>query len=277
MSIDNKFAVLVHACDRYEFLYQGFHIFFQKYWDRSIPCTCYFASEEKDVNLTGFTNIKSGKGEWSDRLRTVLKQIPEQHIIYFQEDMWLSKPVNRTFFEELFLLFQKNSLKQVKLHSARVYKVEPTGDYISGLSVSKLNNELSAYLMSHQVTLWDKEFLISQLPPKEHPWRNERKGTKRMRKRNLEIFHLDYFSENGVPPIGKNKDIGIRSEYYSVSLNARLNDHVLPFIEELKGSSHFDYAEKLEYNYKNQLTHDGKGEPRKKDWFKMLKNLFKRS
>ncbi len=81
---ENNFALLVHSCDRYELLYKGFQYFFNKYWDFNVPCTYYFATEEKQIALDKFINIRSGRGEWSDRLRILLEKIPENYIIYFQ-------------------------------------------------------------------------------------------------------------------------------------------------------------------------------------------------
>ena len=99
----NAVALLVHACDRYEILYKGFEIFFHRYWDHRITTSNYFATEEKDTEPEGFIALKSGKGEWSDRLIKLLKdQIVEDYVIYMQEDMWLSKPVDYLFFENLF-------------------------------------------------------------------------------------------------------------------------------------------------------------------------------
>ncbi|WP_245235080.1 hypothetical protein [Pedobacter borealis] len=59
----NNIALLVHACDSYEFLYKGFDYTFSENWDFKIPCNYYFATEVKNADVNGFTNIKSGNGE----------------------------------------------------------------------------------------------------------------------------------------------------------------------------------------------------------------------
>src|SRR4051812_14418350 len=195
MSISkNKVAVLVHSCDRYEFLYKGFEYFFSRYWDFGISCNYYFATEEKKVKIDGFENIQSGKGQWADRLSILLKKIPEDYVLYLQEDMWLNKKVNRNFFNQLFQLAGNRDWKQVKLHSSEVYKTIPTPIFIEGFNIAKIDNAASQYLMSHQITLWNKVFLGEQLKKDEHPWRNERRGTKRLKKLNPDIFHADYFA-----------------------------------------------------------------------------------
>ncbi len=278
MHTDSQIALLVHSCDRYEFLYKGFEIFFSKYWDLKIEANYYFATEEKNVSIENFTNIHSGKGEWADRLKFLLEEkIPEDYILYFQEDMWLNKKVNANFFNQLFEKAIHSKWQQVKLHSAAVYQTNTTGDFIEGFDLTVLDNKDSDFLMSHQVTLWNKEFLLKQLKKKEHPWRNERKGTKRLKALNPKIIHVDYFAENGQKEINNNNNPVLRSEYQTVSMNGLLNDNVQPFIEELlkDDPGHHAYAHQLKYNYDHHLTHDGKPKPRKVDIFKKTKNWLK--
>ena len=268
-------ALLVHTCDRYEFLYEGFYYFFKKYWDHQINCNCYFATEEKKSSIPGFKNIQSGKGEWADRLAYLLKnEIKENYVLYFQEDMWLNKTVNPHFFNQLFSLAKQHNWKQVKLHSSEVYKTIATNEFIEGFNIVKLHNETSDFLMSHQVTLWNKEFLLQQLHKGEHPWRNERKGTKRLKKLNPEIYHADYFAENGKGEINKNSNPVLRSEYQTISNNATLNNNVKPYIQDLMNgdAAEIKYAETLQYHLANEITHDGKQKPRKEDIFKKIKN-----
>ena len=273
--IKKDVALLVHSCDRYELLYKGFEFFFSKYWDSEIDCNLYFATEEKRVSLNGFENIQSGKGAWADRLAFLLKEkITEKYILYIQEDMWLNKKINASFFNQLFELAEKNNWQQVKLHSSEIYKTVETSSFIKGFNIAKLDNDKSDFLMSHQITLWNKDFLLKQLHKKEHPWRNERKATKRLRKINPEIYHIDYFAENGQNEINKNSNPILRSEYQTISANGVLNSNVEPYIKELKNEGELfkKYASKLEYNYNNNLTHDGNPEPKKVDIFKRSKN-----
>ncbi|MDQ1141484.1 hypothetical protein [Pedobacter agri] len=273
---NHKVALLVHACDRYEFLYKGFDYAFSKNWDFDITCNYYFATEVKDANIKGFRNIKSGKGEWADRLATLLRSIEEEYVLYFQEDMWLSKPVNSDLFRELFDFAHKNNTMQIKLHSSEVYTTKQTDHFIEGFNISELDNKASHFLMSHQITLWNKDFLLAQLYKKEHPWRNERKGTKRLKKLNPLIHHIDYFAENQAAEINSNQNPIKRSEYYAVSFNSMLNFNAVRFIDELKSGSlpEKEYAAELQNHYDNNLTHDGNPKPKKVDLFKKFKTWF---
>ncbi len=276
---EKTFAVLVHTCDRYELLYKGFNYFFQKYWDFNIPCKLYFATEEREEHIAGFENIQSGIGEWTTRLAYLLKnKIEADYIIYFQEDMWLKEPVSAKFFEELFATAQLNDWQQLKLHTSAEYKTIPTNQFIDGLNLARIDKRTSDYLMSHQITLWQKDFLLEQLQKPEHPWRNERRGTERLRHSKANIFQIDYFLENGQAPINKNAEYAPHCAYYGVSANAMMFHTAVPFIEEmlLEGDEDIKtYAEKLQFNFENSITHDGKKPARKLDLFQKIKELFR--
>ena len=268
-------ALLVHTCDRYRFLYLGFSYFFNQHWNFGAQCNYYFATEELDADIANFITIKSGKGQWADRLRYLLEHvIEEKYVLYFQEDMWLNKPTEGKFFNQLFEMTAANNWKHVKLDSSSVYKTNPTTHYIDAFNVSLLDNAASGFLMSHQIALWDRQYLITQLHKGEHPWRNERKGTKRLKKLNPQIWHIDYFAENGQPAINQNKPETVRSEYHTVSQNSMLSDNVMPYIESLHqgDATAKAYAAELRNHYQNQFTHDGLLKPRKTDPVKRIKN-----
>jgi hypothetical protein len=274
----NQIALIVHTCDRYQLLYPGFEYFFKKYFPYGdVRISYYFLTEEADYRSDVFTNIKTGKGEWSDRLLEGLQAIPESYVIYFQEDMWLSKPVDADTLKQVIDFSLTNQISLLKLSSNNVYLTAGVGRFINGLQVTVLDNERSKYLMSHQVSIWKKEFLMAQLRFKEHPWRNERKGTQRLKKLNPAIYHIDLFAENEQQPINANEGTAQVSRYYTVSQNAQFNNSALPFIEEMRADAAMkDYALHLENNYHNHITHDGLSQPRKDDIFKKLKRLFKK-
>lgn len=129
--------------------------------------------------------------------------------------------------------------------------------------------------MSHQITLWNNSYLLSQLPDNEHPWRNERRGSKRLLKSDVPIYQIDLFAENGKGSINDNIDDSLRSAYTTVSVNACLQPTARTFLEEMKMQEP-DYVGKLEFNISNQPVHDGQSKPRKTDIIKRIKNLLKK-
>jgi hypothetical protein len=277
-----KVGLIVHACDRYELLYKGFEYFFHQHWDFSIATNNYFATEEKSTKVKGFTNIKSGKGAWDDRLKILLEEkMEEEYILYLQEDMWFTKSIDGAFINQVIDYAIENKIDCLKLHSSEVYHTTPAGIDFHGLSLGKLDNEKSGFLMSHQITIWKKSFLISQLHKKEHPWRNERKATKRLKKLNPAIYQIDYFAENGKGEVNQNKRPETRSAYYTVSVNGMLGINYNQFVNKtFSDTASSDYFQKLNHNFANQVTHDGQAKPKKQDIFnkikKSVKGIFKK-
>jgi hypothetical protein len=125
--------------------------------------------------------------------------------------------------------------------------------------------------MSHQPSVWNREFFISQLNRNEHPWRNERAATRRLKKLDPPLYQIDLLAENGKPPINDNVSNEFRSEYQSVSVNGRLNANARPFIGELMKSDDPDlsaYGRRLQHHFVHQITHDGLPPPKKTGAFK---------
>jgi hypothetical protein len=267
-------AVLVFACDRYELLYKGFDFFFKKNWDHSFPITKYFTTESKNIDLVGYTHLKSGYGEWTNRLKLILDQIEEDYIIFLQEDVWFNKKISPGVLELILINMVKNELKLVKLNSSEVYTTEELDVHFKGYALARVIKESSDFLMSHQISIWNKNFFYAQLKDNEHPWRNERRGTKRLRKSNDDIYQIDLLSENGKPPINKNSSDIIQGEYHTISVNACIQSNTKIFIPELEKDLP-EYADKIRYNMENNITHDGKPKPRKEDIFKKIKNIVR--
>ena len=266
-----KVALVVQACDRYKLLFKGFEHFFQKHWPETDEINLYFLTEVEDLSSARFANIKTGKAEWSDRLRTGLQQLSETWVIYAQEDMWFSKPVDAKLLRDILEFIVAENPLLLKLHSAEVYQTSPTGKIVGGLQVAKVDNAMSKYLMSHQVSAWNREFLISQLPRNEHPWRNERKATGRLKKLGPPILQMDFFAANGKPPNNHNVSEEFRSEYQAVSVNGMLSENALPFIEEVINSEDTElsaYGSRLKHHFVNRMTHDGLPKPKKTNLFR---------
>ena len=213
----DSLAVVVHGCDRYSQLYPGFEHLFKKYWPVDFPIRYYIITEEISYESDLFTTIKSGNGEWADRLRKGLEQIPEAHIIYFQEDFWLRAKIEVGFLEQLLrienLIGEKIEL--VKLHDGP-YAFDAHIDDLDGNEIYRLDKSNSDYLLSHAVSLWDKSFLLSFLGQGESPWENELLGSERLRKSKANVLCVK----------------GLGQYYHTVSSKGRFNAKVEEFFDE---------------------------------------------
>ncbi len=120
----------------------------------------------------------------------------------------------------------------------------------------------------------EQGIFFKSAPKNEHPWKHEHKATKRLSKNNAIIFQIDYFAVNGDTKKNNfNNSANAGSEYQTVSSNGMLNNFVEPFINDFKEENvgYQEYANKLEHNYNNFLTHDGKPKPHKVEIIDVLK------
>ncbi|MEM9857636.1 MAG: hypothetical protein AAF843_09775 [Bacteroidota bacterium] len=258
----NQVALLVFACDRYQFLYKGFEYTFHKYWNKKVDLNYYFSTENSDLKVKGFKMLKSGAGPWTNRLKKVLQCINEEYVIFLQEDMWMNRTYNAQALEELLNYALEKQFDLVKLHSTPSYKTIPTGNTFSDLDLFELDKKTSKFLMSHQVSLWKKEFLTQNLPDNEDPWMNEHKGTKRLKKTDASIYQIDLLQVNDLGPG--------QGSYKTVSYDAVIAKEATIFFDEM-AKEYPEYVERMKFNLENQITHDGNPKPRVKGLLNKVK------
>ena len=158
---------------------------------------------------------------------------------YFFDKYWGDKNPLKKYFS-----VEANNLKLVKLHSSGVYKTEHTGVNFGDYALAEVIKNESQFLMSHQVSIWNKDFLYEQLKDNEHPWRNERRGTKRLKKSDQKIYQIDLLSENGNVPINDNSSKIEPGEYHTISVNACIHPKAKKFISELQKNNP-QYSDKI--------------------------------
>lgn len=159
-------AIVVHTFDGYQRFWTGFIHFYTKYASQ-VTWTVYFATEIKcpDNLPAHFVHLPCGQGEWGKRLRVALSQIPEQYVLYMQEDMWLTNTLTATYLNQAFQLAYLNNWNLFKLQVDCQHKINPDhhADY----------NNPQWYIASHQPGIWNKSFLLSTLSDNMTPFRHE--------------------------------------------------------------------------------------------------------
>lgn len=180
-------CVLMHTCDAYKFLWEGWYRSFFKHMNFNI--TVYWVNENIDTQYNKTTQLKTGGGEWSNRLIYALDNIKFSNILYIQEDMWPIKTLDLPKLYNDFLDLDMSALRMLN----NIYK----NDQYYTFENIKSNDEYlkfsinSNYLVSHQPSIWKKEFLKQCLKPNENPWVNEIEGTKRLKGKNtFKIFSI---------------------------------------------------------------------------------------
>lgn len=186
-------SILIHTFDGYKHLWGGC----MNGWEYAVPpfIPVYLGTDIETGFDGDFCVLYSGPGEWSDRLKNLLHQIPTDYVLYSQEDHWPIRPAPDLY--KMMDIVEKNSLLRLQLSQINhFYKLTRTGD------IHFFDPE-SKYLVSHQPSIWKKSFLLDCLRPNETPWINEYKGTLRWQENSqkrdfirnkIAIYPCDWYS-----------------------------------------------------------------------------------
>jgi hypothetical protein len=146
-----------------------------------------FLSEDKEPDfIDDITHIKTGEGEWGERLLRALKQIDSELVFYMQEDFWCVNDYELT--DQLLEMFEKFGMDQlhIKENTPLISTKKITGNLYRF-------EQKSEYTQNHQFGLWRKDKLIENVLPNENPWENEVDGSKRLNQKPHNIYLLDFY------------------------------------------------------------------------------------
>ena len=180
----NEIPVILHSMDSYSKFWNPWYHLFNLHCKNHGPII--FLSEEKEPDFVNdVTHIKTGKGEWGERLLIALEQIESEFVFYMQEDFWCIKDFELT--DNILEMFEEYKMDQLHIK-----------ENINLIKTIKIKDNLlkfaqdSEYTQNHQFGLWRKNKLKDNVLPNENPWENEINGSIRLNKNPHNIYLLDY-------------------------------------------------------------------------------------
>lgn len=174
MTSIKKIAILVISCDKYSDLWEPCMEIFSKNWP-DCPYDKYIATNTKEFNLLGFSNILMGEDKsWSYGLKYVLTKLEEKYEYVFTllEDYYFIDKIDNDYMIKMFdsfVLAEGNFLSLYKLPSQLKLYNEFFGE---------LENNIP-YRQSCVFTLWKIKTLKEILKDNENAWEFEKIGVKR--------------------------------------------------------------------------------------------------
>jgi hypothetical protein len=179
-----KVPILLHSMDSYSWTWNNWYTLFKKYVHNHGPI--YFLTEDKAPDFVDdVIHIKSGKGEWGERLLKGLEQIDSDLLFYMQEDFWATKALILS--DDILTLFHQLDMETLHIvkHDLRLNlpQINIEGD----LYRFTPNSQFS---LNHQFGLWDKGSLIKNIRPNENPWNNEIHGSIRRNKNPHSVYQI---------------------------------------------------------------------------------------
>lgn len=150
---------------------------FTKYWP-DCPYPILLMTNTRDFPHPRLRVLKvSGGADWSARMIDALDRIETPYVIYFQEDYWITEPVDTARITSYLDLMEREGLDYIRLVSNPV----PDREYAPDPRLGVLSDEAS-YRTSVQITLWRREVFRELVVPGESVWQFEINGTERSRK-----------------------------------------------------------------------------------------------
>lgn len=178
------YSVLVNTCDKFEDCWNPFFRLFSLYW-RDYKGKIYLNTEYKDYSYPGLDVIpvKGSAGRkingsfatWSQCLKWALDSIPEEIILYLQEDYFLKSQVQTSMIDDAVkLMLENKDIRCIHLTDQGCPVLGPS-EY-EGYDRCVLRDK---YRVSCQAALWYKDELYSLLREWESAWEFEQFGSKR--------------------------------------------------------------------------------------------------
>lgn len=165
-------AVVIASCDRYSDLWGPFITLWWRYWPKC-PFPVYFITNETQAKFAGVRPMIVGPDlSWSTTLKRGLLLIPEQYVLLFLDDLFLTESVATAALEHLVERAVRSRMNCLRFHPDPWPNVRI--DHDVGLVAPG-----GAYRASTVLTLWDRAVLIELLREGESAWEFEIRGSER--------------------------------------------------------------------------------------------------
>lgn len=230
---DDDITVIIQTCDKYEKFWRGWYLSWSRYWNWDLKWPVIFCNENKDLpfNDPRILQIKSGTSDdskgFSTRMLDILHKVKTKYVLYIQDDMWLTNEVDFLTFKEALYKIRYNNWGCLRLHEKiwLNYDMQSTSHFVNGRRVLRVK-PTSEWLMTHNASIWNKDFLACCIEPNEDPWTNEVEGTVRISNHLVDprIYHLDYkwYYQPGASQNGEiNPYMSQYQEYLEYSYNLK--------------------------------------------------------
>ncbi len=184
-------AVVVSSCDAFFDAWRPFHSFWVNFWV-DCPLDIFLLTNELQVRSARIRPIALGPDRgWSSNLALALEQIAHPHLLYLQEDYFLTAPVERAQLAHDFAhVFESNADSLCfRARSALDAGVVPLNDRFGVVPLTSDGRTRC------QVTLWKRSALKSILRPGESAWDFEARGSGRTREMKI----LSYLRRENTP------------------------------------------------------------------------------
>lgn len=199
-----KVAIMITSCDAYQDCWRPIIYSLDKYWpDCEFPR--YIVTNYKDENLpnTKFVKIGDDHRSWCNLARMGMEAIPEEYVIYFQDDYWLNMRVDNEAIKKHVQYFEENNLDFLK-----IYDDMPRDNHRIGNSDYCWNNPDIRYSINTAIAIWRKSTISKLMIQDWDGWQFERQIIPYIAEHHIQIksqtLHSSVVAEKGINTIPGN-------------------------------------------------------------------------
>ncbi len=184
-------ALIVSSCDAFFDAWRPFADFFEKFWD-DCPLDVFLLTNTLEIHSPRLRGIAVGEDRgWSSNLLFALEQITHPYVLYFQEDYFLTAPVDRAQLARDFSEAMEMGADSLCFRARSKFDAgfQPLNERYG---IVPLDSEGRTRC---QVTLWKRSALQSILREGETAWNFEARGSARTQEMQI----LSYGSRENAP------------------------------------------------------------------------------
>ena len=188
-----KLTVLVNSCDAYEDTWYPMFKLLKKYWpDRKYPIVLNTETKQydfEDMNIKTINLDTKKNVSWSYRLKSVLKKIDSEYILFLLDDFFLEKKVDQKEIDKIIKYMDEDS--NIAVFSFNYVEKNDYEDVESKKYPGfKLRNKKGPYRFNCQAAIWRRDVLIKALRNHESAWDWELIGNRRSRRMKYDFYTL---------------------------------------------------------------------------------------
>lgn len=171
--MSSDFSVLVVSCDKYSDLWPIFFNGYFKYWhDLNMPV--YLGSNFEKYTDQRVTTIPIGSDkDYTSNLLKMLYEIKSEYVIIFTDDLFLAEKVDSVEFNKYIKPFVINKGIYLKL----IYSYPISSNSVKKSPIGNINVN-SKYRIGVTAAVWNRKWLVTNLPSGMTAWELEKKQTK---------------------------------------------------------------------------------------------------
>ena len=187
----NSVAILVSSCDQFFDAWRPFAFFFRKFWPQC-PLPVHLITNELPIESSFIRAIPVGPDRgWASNMRQALGKLDASHILYLQEDYFLSFPVQDAQLASDITYATDNDVDALYFR-ARSQLEQDFAPLTDRFGIVPINSDGRTRC---QLALWKRESLLAVLREGESAWEMEARGSERTRQMKI----LSYKARENAP------------------------------------------------------------------------------